>query len=143
MSMDSDLVTVVVEVPRWSFVKRGASGQREFVSPLPCPFNYGSVEGVAGQDGDLQDAVVLGPRRPAGSRLQVPVQMVVQFEDDGDVDNKWICSPLPLTRMEEMTVMAFFRVYARCKWVANGWGGRKGRTRYLGVTRGRMDGCTG
>ena len=34
---------VVIEIPRGSFLKRGSSGRIDFVSPLPCPFNYGSA----------------------------------------------------------------------------------------------------
>jgi inorganic pyrophosphatase len=34
---------VVIEIPRGSFLKRGSTGRVDFVSPLPCPFNYGSV----------------------------------------------------------------------------------------------------
>jgi len=34
---------VVIEIPRRSFLKRGSTGHIDFVSPLPCPFNYGSV----------------------------------------------------------------------------------------------------
>ena len=36
-------VEVVIEVPRGSFLKRGSTGQIDFISPLPCPYNYGSV----------------------------------------------------------------------------------------------------
>ena len=36
-------VEVVIEIPRGSFLKRGSTGHVDFVSPLPCPFNYGSV----------------------------------------------------------------------------------------------------
>jgi hypothetical protein len=36
-------VEVLIEIPRGSFVKRGSTGHVDFVSPLPCPFNYGSV----------------------------------------------------------------------------------------------------
>ena len=36
-------VDVVIEIPRGSFLKRGSTGHVDFVSPLPCPFNYGSV----------------------------------------------------------------------------------------------------
>jgi inorganic pyrophosphatase len=53
---------VLIEVPRGSFVKRGSTGVVDFVSPLPCPFNYGSVPQYLGLEGDLLDAVVLGPR---------------------------------------------------------------------------------
>src|SRR5690242_10055053 len=49
-------VEVVVEVPRGSFLKRGSTGQIDFISPLPCPFNYGSVLSHIGQEGDLLDA---------------------------------------------------------------------------------------
>jgi inorganic pyrophosphatase len=41
-------VEVVVEIPRGSFLKRGSTGQLDFVSPLPCPFNYGSIENLVG-----------------------------------------------------------------------------------------------
>ena len=53
------LVDVVIEVPRGSFLKRGSSGRIDFVSPLPCPFNYGAVPGLLGLEGDLLDALVL------------------------------------------------------------------------------------
>ena len=52
-------VDVVVEVPRGSFLKRGSTGRVDFISPLPCPFNYGSVPQYLGLEGDLLDAVVL------------------------------------------------------------------------------------
>ena len=38
---DPLLVDVVIEIPRWSFLKRGSSGGVDFVSPFPCPYNYG------------------------------------------------------------------------------------------------------
>ena len=52
-------VEVLIEIPRGSFVKRGSTGHVDFVSPLPCPFNYGSVPQLVGLEGDLLDAVVL------------------------------------------------------------------------------------
>lgn len=36
-------VEVVIEIPRGSFLKRGSTGHIDFISPLPCPFNYGSL----------------------------------------------------------------------------------------------------
>ena len=53
---------MVIEIPRGSFLKRGSTGRLDFLSPVPCPFNYGSVESLIGLEGDLLDAVVLGPR---------------------------------------------------------------------------------
>ena len=63
-------VEVVIEVPRGSFLKRGSSGSIDFVSPLPCPFNYGAVPTLLGLEGDLLDALVLGPRLRLGTRTR-------------------------------------------------------------------------
>lgn len=120
-------VDVVIEIPRWSFLKRGSTGQIDFVSPFPCPFNYGSVPHLLGLEGDLLDAVVLGPRLPAGTRLRVPAWGAVTLMDRGMVDDKLICSHLPVTGAERDRVLRFFRVYARCKALLNLWRGRPGR----------------
>ena len=64
-------VEVVIEVPRGSFLKRGPTGHIDFVSPLPCPFNYGAVPTHLGLEGDLLDALVLGPRLRYGTRLRL------------------------------------------------------------------------
>jgi inorganic pyrophosphatase len=63
----SQELEIVIEIPRGSFFKRGSKGRIDFISPLPCPFNYGSVPDYLGLEGDLLDAVVLGPRLPHGS----------------------------------------------------------------------------
>jgi len=119
---------VIVEIPRWSFVKRGSTGSVDFVSPFPCPFNYGSVPGYLGLEGDLLDAVVLGPRLPRGARLEVRALGAVGLADRGLYDDKLICSVQPLRPTERERVLAFFRLYARCKRVLNLCRGRPGRT---------------
>ncbi len=43
---------VVIEIPLGSFLKRGSTGQPDFVSPFPCPFHYGSVEAFASLEGN-------------------------------------------------------------------------------------------
>ena len=60
-------VEVIIEVPRGSFIKRGSDFEIDFVSPLPLPYNYGAVPTMIGLEGDLLDAVVLGPRLALGS----------------------------------------------------------------------------
>ena len=65
---------VIIEVPRGCFLKRGSTGGIDFVSPLPCPYNYGSVPDYLGLDGDLLDA--LGARSPFATRYQGPHQSV-------------------------------------------------------------------
>jgi inorganic pyrophosphatase len=120
-------VQVVIEVPRGSFLKRGSSGQVDFVSPLPCPFNYGAVPGMLGLEGDLLDALVLGPRLRYGTRLQVTAWAAVTLTDRGLCDDKLICSEYRPSRSEIDRVLRFFRFYARCKGLLNLLRRRPGR----------------
>jgi inorganic pyrophosphatase len=120
-------VEVLIEIPRGSFLKRGSTGQVDFVSPLPCPFNYGSVPSHLGLEGDLLDAVVLGPRLAAGTRLRVAAWGAVTLTDRGMSDDKLICSAQPLRPAQRLAVLRFFRFYARCKGLLNLWRGRPGR----------------
>lgn len=120
-------VEVVIEIPRGSFLKRGSTGHIDFVSPLPCPFNYGSVPTHVGLEGDLLDAVVLGPWLPVGTRIRVKAWGAVTLTDRGMSDDKLICSHLPLQPVQRRDVLRFFRFYARCKGLLNVWRRRPGR----------------
>lgn len=121
------LVTVTIEVPRGSFLKRGLGGQVDFVSPLPCPFNYGAVEDYIGLEGDLLDAVVLGPRLPFGTRVSVTAFGAIGLTDRGMYDDKLICSTWSVSAEQRDRLLAFFRFYARCKGLMNFVRGRPGR----------------
>ena len=121
------MVEVVIEVPRGSFLKRGSTGHLDFISPLPCPFNYGSVPNLLGLEGDLLDAVVLGPRLPFGARIRVKARGAVILTDRGMSDDKLICSELPLDALARRRVLRFFHFYARCKALLNVWRRRPGR----------------
>lgn len=127
MGPTAPLVAVVIEVPRGSFVKRGSLGHVDFVSPLPCPYNYGSVPTHIGLEGDLLDAIVLGPRLQFGSTVSVPAWGAVTLVDRGLADDKLICGTDPPTHAEREAVLRFFRFYARCKGLLNLWRGRSGR----------------
>lgn len=120
-------IEVVIEIPRGSFLKRGSTGQIDFVSPLPCPFNYGSVPRYLGLEGDLLDAVVLGPRLRAGTRLKVRAWGAVILMDRGMVDDKLICSDGPVSAIKQRRILRFFRFYASCKGLLNWWRRRPGR----------------
>jgi len=124
-------VRVRIEVPRGSFLKR--EGARvEYLSPLPCPFNYGCVPGLPGADGDPLDAIVLGPGLPLGAEVEVDVQGVVTFLDDGCDDAKLVCGAPP-TAAEARLLRTFFTVYAPARALLNRLAGRRGPTRYGGV----------
>jgi inorganic pyrophosphatase len=124
---DAPDVEVVIEIPRGSFLKRGSTGHVDFISPLPCPFNYGAVPTLVGLEGDLLDAVVLGPRLPLGMRLHVRAWGAVVQRDRGMVDHKLICSAEPLDDAARRGVLRFFRFYARSKGLLNCFRGRPGR----------------
>lgn len=120
-------VDVVIEVPRGSFLKRGSTGHVDFISPLPCPFNYGFVPSYVGLEGDLLDALVLGPRLPLGTWLRVKAWGAVILTDRGMTDDKLICSDHPLNASERQKVLRFFHFYAKCKGLLNAWRRRSGR----------------
>jgi inorganic pyrophosphatase len=130
--MTAEDLTVVIDVPRGSFIKRDDDGMIDFVSPIPCPFNYGHVPGTLADDGDAVDVVVLGPRRSLGSTAQVATRARIDFIDAGRSDPKWICSDAPLSRLDRIQVAAFFRCYAVAKRMINRVRGKRGPTRYLG-----------
>jgi inorganic pyrophosphatase len=120
-------IEVVIEVPQGSFLKRGSTGKVDFISPLPCPFNYGSVSGYIGLDGDLLDAVVLGPRLPLGTKIRVKPWGAVVMRDRGLTDDKLICGKYSPDTDQRRKVLRFFHFYARCKGLLNIWRGRPGR----------------
>lgn len=124
---------VLIEVPRGSFLKRGSSGRVGFVSPLPCPFNYGAVPTLLGLEGDLLDALVLGPRLRYGTRTTVKAWAAVTLTDRGLCDDKLICSTQPPTPAEIERVVRFFHFYARCKALLNLWRRRPGRNACEGL----------
>jgi inorganic pyrophosphatase len=124
---------VVIDVPRGGFIKRRDDGRIDFVSPVPCPFNYGSVPDTRAGDGDRLDALVLGARLARGARVRVPVVARVSFTDAGQDDPKLVCSALPLGGGDRARIAAFFAFYARAKGLLNRWRGKTGPTRYGGI----------
>ena len=127
MSRDLPEVEVIIEIPRGSFFKRGSTGQLDFISPLPCPFNYGSVDEYIGLEGDLLDAVVLGPRLRRGVRVTVKAFGAVGLTDRGMYDDKLICSHGKVRAWQRFLIVFFFSFYARCKGLLNYFRGRAGR----------------
>ncbi len=125
-------VEVVIEIPRGSFLKRGSSGHVDFISPFPCPFNYGCVPNYIGGEGDLLDAVVLGPRLPLGTRVRVRAWGAIGLSERFMYDDKLICSAEPLRDSQRRAALRFFHFYAFCKGWLNFWRGRQGPSRCEG-----------
>ena len=126
-SREAPYVDVVIEISRGSFLKRGSSGQVDFISPLPCPFNYGSVPRYIGREGDLLDAVVLGPRLARGTCVRVKAWGAVVLTDCGMTDDKLICSNHAVDAGKRRLVLCFFHFYAMCKGLLNFLRHRPGR----------------
>ena len=120
-------IDVVIEVPRGSFLKRGSTGQLDFISPVPCPFNYGSVPAYIGLEGDLLDALVLGPRLPFGTQIRIRAWGAVILADRGMTDDKLVCSVERVTAEEREMVLRFFAFYAKSKGLLNFLRRRPGR----------------
>ena len=123
---------VVVEVPHGGHIKRAADGSVDYVSPLPSPFNYGSVPARPSADGEPVDALILGAPLPAGHAADWPVHGVVDFEDEGLPDEKWICGARPPSQDDLERIHRFFTRYARLKGV---WARLRGQgpVRFAGV----------
>lgn len=125
-------VEVVIEIPRGSFLKRGSFGHVDFISPLPCPYNYGSIHQYIGGEGDYLDAVVLGPRLPMGSRVTVNAYGAIGLSERFMYDDKLICSLAPITARDRRNCLWFFHTYALCKGLLNLFRGYRGRSRCEG-----------
>jgi inorganic pyrophosphatase len=126
-------IDVVIDVPRFGFIKHDDRGNLDYVSLLPCPFNYGNIPGTRSEEGDRFDAIVLRPRLVKGTRVSVPVVGVVSFMDAGKDDPKWICSDQAVTRAQRLTIVGFFMIYERVKSLINAIRRRTGPTRFNGI----------
>jgi inorganic pyrophosphatase len=125
-------VEVVIEIPRGSFVKRGSSGQVDFVSPVPCLYNYGSIRQYIGGEGDFLDAIVLGPRLAAGTKVVVNAYGAVGLSERSMYDDKLICALRPINATDRKKILFFFRCYAIFKGCLNWLRGQGGRAQCEG-----------
>ena len=80
-----------------------------------------------GLDGDLLDAVVLGPRLAVGTRVSVKVWGAVTLVDRGMADDKLVCSAQPVTAAQWRHLRWYFGFYSVCKCWLNRWRGLPGR----------------
>ena len=70
-----------------------------------------------------QPAEAAGDRVDTGGEETTAVEKAQTQDDD-----KIICSHRPLSRRQRLLVVAFFRLYAKCKWVLNLVRGQAGRS---------------
>ncbi|MEM9188571.1 MAG: inorganic diphosphatase [Myxococcota bacterium] len=125
-------VRVRIEVSKGGFAKRDAEGRIEFATPIPCPYNYGSIIDTVSADGEGIDAVLLGGRVRRGELRTATVRAVARFVDAGQDDPKVICSTQPFQSKDRVLLTLFFRIYSRVKQVKQIFDGEAGRTRFIG-----------
>jgi inorganic pyrophosphatase len=106
---------------RGAMVKRGSDGAIDYVSPLPCPFDYGEIPGSRGEDGDPVDVVVWGalpaPTLSATGdpRYRLPLQGAVDFVDEGAIDTKVVVGDTAPGTLGRAAILAFFGLLAAAK----------------------------
>ena len=100
-NVDDGIVNVVVEIPTGSSHKIEwnrdlAVMQLDRVEPaiFAKPTNYGFIPQTLDEDGDELDALIITDEPlPTGIFLEAKIIGVMQFEDDGEVDDKIIVVP--------------------------------------------------
>ena len=112
----SSVYSICIEVSKWGMIKWNEKGNIDYISPIPCPFNYGSVKNIMGDDGDLQDAILLGDKKEVRFCGKYKLIGKVYFIDQGRQDHKWIFSATnKIRRRDWMVLDSFFRIYAQIK----------------------------
>lgn len=100
-AVDEGLINTVVEIPQGSRLKvewdRGrAAFMLDRVEPqiFAKPCNYGFIPQTLDEDGDELDTLIICPEPLAtGVWLEARIIGVMEFEDDGEVDDKIVCVP--------------------------------------------------
>jgi inorganic pyrophosphatase len=123
---------VRIETARGGLIKRRDDGSVDYISPLPAPFNYGSVPNTRAADGDPEDCIVLGERLTPGTTIRLRVLGRVRFVDAGVPDNKWICGQ-SMSPNEQRMIVVFFRFYAFAKGALNLLRGARALSHYGGI----------
>lgn len=129
--MDSDVLTVVVEIPKGSrnkYEMDHVTGEiyldRMLFTSMQYPADYGFIEGTLGGDGDPLDALVfVGEPTFPGCKIRARPIGLFRMTDEKGEDEKILCVPLrdpmwshigdlegmPLTLLNE--IEHFFQVY--------------------------------
>lgn len=99
--VDKGIVNVVVEIPAGSnhkveWNRDKAAFQLDRVEPIifAKPTNYGFIPQTLDEDGDELDALIITDQPLAtGIFLEAKIIGVMEFEDDGEVDDKVVVVP--------------------------------------------------
>ena len=101
-NVDEGRVNTVVEIPEGSRLKVEWDRERavfmlDRVEPaiFAKPCNYGFIPQTLDEDGDELDTLIICPEPlPTGVWLEARIVGVMKFEDDGEVDDKIVVTPV-------------------------------------------------
>ena len=101
-AVDDGLINTVVEIPEGSRLKVEWDRSRavfmlDRVEPaiFAKPCNYGFIPQTLDEDGDELDTLIICPEPlPTGVWLEARIIGVMKFEDDGEVDDKIVVTPV-------------------------------------------------
>ncbi len=96
------LVNIVIEIPagstdkvEWNRLTKKMEVDRVEPSTFPVPENYGFIPQTMGGDGDNLDAIYISEDIVAvESVISAKIIGIMYFKDEGQVDDKIICSPI-------------------------------------------------
>lgn len=116
---------------KWSFIKRDDDGDVDYISPLPCPFNYGSILGTVSEEGDRMDAIVMGGKIRKDHNIKLNPLAEVVFYDAGNYDPKMVFSlNNKLSFLDKLGIRLFFMFFSIAKTLLNKVRRKQGRTMF-------------
>ncbi len=124
---------IIIDTPKWSFIKYNDNGKMDYPSPIPFTVNYGRVVGLTSDEGDEADAIVLGRKINKGFQLSLSPVGLINFIDRGINDPKYIFSNKPVTLLDRINMTIFFTAFSIFKNVLNKLRGKKGITKFNGI----------
>lgn len=83
VNMIGDIVKVTVDRPMGSYHPKHKD--------IYYPINYGYVQGITAQDGEEQDAYILGVDRPVEEFTGRIIAVIHRYDD---VEEKWVVAPM-------------------------------------------------
>ena len=126
-------LNVLIDTPKFSFIKYKDNGSIDYISPIPFTVNYGSVLNTTSEEGDKSDAIVLGKKLKKGTTIKVPVVGKIEFYDRGIYDPKYICSDKEVSLVDKINVRLLFTLFSLARKTLNKLRGKKGKTKLIKI----------
>lgn len=131
--MTEKIQEVLIDTPKFSFIKYKDNGSIDYISPIPFTVNYGNVLDTISEEGDRFDAIVLGKKLKKGIVIRVPMVGKIEFYDRGIYDPKYIYSDKKVSLIDKINVRLLFTLFFLAKKTLNKLRGKKGKTKLIKI----------